>query len=123
MIYIAVFSGLRISELIGLKWNDAHYNSLTVDEQKRYCRGDWIKPRHRRVLRRWESRIPLSHAFNGSKRLRSKSTGAESAKKRIKLVRSDGPTDLVFQSMRAGAPMRDENILRRHLRPAVLRVG
>lgn len=41
MIYIAVFSGLRISELIGLKWNDVHCNSLTVDE--RYCRGDWSK--------------------------------------------------------------------------------
>src|SRR5262249_48675729 len=35
MVYVAVFTGLRVSELVGLKWEDA----LTVDE--RYCRGDW----------------------------------------------------------------------------------
>jgi len=39
MIYVAVFSGLRVSELIGLKWEDVHHDSLTVDES--YCRGDW----------------------------------------------------------------------------------
>ena len=57
MIYIAVFSGLRVSRLIGLKWNDVHYNSLTVDE--RYCRGGiGVKPRHRRVLRYANHRLP-----------------------------------------------------------------
>jgi hypothetical protein len=35
----------------------------------------------------------------------------------------DGPQDLVFQSLRKGAPMRDGNILRRHLRPAALKLG
>jgi integrase len=39
MVYTAVFSGLRVSELIGLKWEDVHDDALTVDE--RYCRGDW----------------------------------------------------------------------------------
>ena|SRR5438309_11476018 len=39
MIHTAVFTGLRISELVGLKWEDVHDDAITVDE--RYCRGDW----------------------------------------------------------------------------------
>ncbi len=38
-------------------------------------------------------------------------------------MRADGPQDLVFQSLRTGVPMRDGNILRRHLRPAALKLG
>jgi integrase len=122
MIYIAVFSGLRISELIGLKWNDVHYNSLTVDE--RYCRGDWSKTKTSAsaatvgvpdfVIARIQRLKTLEVEVNW---------GGKGAKKRFKLIRSDGPTDLVFQSVRTGAPMRDENILRRHPRPAALRLG
>jgi integrase len=33
-------------------------------------------------------------------------------------VKSDGPDDLVFQSVKKGAPMRDNNILVRHIKPA-----
>jgi len=43
MIYVAVHTGLRVSELVGLKWEDVHAEegaeAITVDE--RYCRGDW----------------------------------------------------------------------------------
>jgi integrase len=34
------------------------------------------------------------------------------------VVKSDGPDDLVFQSLMSGAPMRDNNILVRHIKPA-----
>ena len=37
MIYVAVYSELRVSELVGLKWEDVHADSLTIDE--RFCRG------------------------------------------------------------------------------------
>ena len=47
--------------------------------------------------------------------------GGKEAKKRIKVVRSDGPKDLVFQSIRKGKPMNDQNTVRRHLRPAAER--
>jgi site-specific recombinase XerC len=45
MVYVAVFRGLRISELIGLRWNDVTFDppQLTIDE--RYCRGDWDAPK------------------------------------------------------------------------------
>jgi integrase len=40
-----------------------------------------------------------------------------------KLVKVDGPDDLVFQSVRAGKPMSDQNILRRHIKPAAQKIG
>jgi hypothetical protein len=45
MVYTAVYSGLRASELIGLRWNDVGIDTLMVDE--RCCRGDWGKPKSR----------------------------------------------------------------------------
>ena len=43
MIFVAVYTGLRVSELIGLRWHNVHENSITIDE--RYCRGDWGAPK------------------------------------------------------------------------------
>jgi integrase len=45
MVHVAVYSGLRVSELIGLRWNDVGYDWLMVDE--RCCRGDWSTPKKR----------------------------------------------------------------------------
>src|SRR5437588_2193911 len=36
MVYVAIYTGLRVSELVGLRWNDVHDGALTIDE--RYCR-------------------------------------------------------------------------------------
>jgi integrase len=38
-------------------------------------------------------------------------------------VKSDGPEDLVFQSVRTGRPMRDNNILTRFIKPAARKLG
>ena len=91
---------------------------------ERYCRGDWSK------TKTWASAATVGVPDFVIARIQRLKTlevevnwGGKGAKKRFKLVRSDGPTDLVFQSVRTGAPMRDENILRRHLRPAALRLG
>jgi integrase len=122
MICVAVFSGLRVSELVGLKWGDVHEEALTVDE--RYCRGDWS------VTKTPGSSTTVGVASSIIARIRGLKSleveinwGGKSARKRFKLVRSDGPQDLVFQSLRKGTPMRDGNILRRHLRPAALKLG
>jgi integrase len=44
--------------------------------------------------------------------------GGHGAKRKIKVVGASEPHDLVFQSLRKKLPMNDQNILRRHLRPA-----
>ena len=39
------------------------------------------------------------------------------------MVKSDGPDDLVFQSLIKGAPMRENNILVRHIKPAARKLN
>jgi hypothetical protein len=43
MIFVCVHTGPRVSELVGLKWEDVGVESLTIDE--RCCRGDWAIPK------------------------------------------------------------------------------
>jgi integrase len=122
MVYVAVQSGLRVSELVGLKWEDVGGDSLTIDE--RYCRGDWSVPKTT------ASSATIGVASSVIARIQKLKTleveinwGGKGAKKKIKAVRSSQPSDLVFQSLRTGAPMNDQNILRRHLRPAAKKRG
>jgi len=43
MVYVAIYTGLRVSELAGLRWNDVRENGISIDE--RFCRGDWGAPK------------------------------------------------------------------------------
>lgn len=45
------------------------------------------------------------------------------AVRKYKAVKSDGPNDLVFQSVKDGKAMRDNNILSRFIKPAARKVG
>jgi integrase len=31
MVYTAIYTGLRVSELVGLRWNDIHPDAITVE--------------------------------------------------------------------------------------------
>ena len=42
MLYTAAYTGLRVSELIGLRWRNVHDDSIT---DERCCRGDWGAPK------------------------------------------------------------------------------
>lgn len=120
MFYVAVYTGLRVSELIGLRWEDVHEDSVTIDE--RFCRGDWGAPKSE-----------ASNATIGVNRcvierihrlkLLTVEVKAGRAVRKYRVVKSDGPTDLVFQSVKDGKPMRDNNILTRFLKPAARRIG
>jgi integrase len=120
MVHVAVYSGLRVSELIGLRWADVGSDSLMVDE--RYCRGDWSAPKSEAsnaavaVPRHVIEKI---HAL----RLKTAIVRAGRAERKYKVVKVDGPNDLVFQSVKSGRPMRDNNILTRHIKPAVRKLG
>jgi hypothetical protein len=43
--------------------------------------------------------------------------------RKYKVVKSAGPDDLVFQSVKDGRPMTDQNILKRHIPPAAGKLG
>jgi len=48
---------------------------------------------------------------------------AGNAVRTYKLVKSSNPDDLVFQSVKEGKPMRDNNILKRFIKPAAKKIG
>ena len=120
MVFVAIYTGLRVSELIGLKWSDVHSDSITIDE--RYCRGDWGAPKSEAS----NSTIPVNQAVvERIHRLKTVvvEVRAGRATRKYPVVKSCGPDDLVFQSVRKGAPMRDNNILVRHIKPTARKMG
>jgi len=48
---------------------------------------------------------------------------AGTAVRKYRVVKSDGPNDLVFQSVQMGKPIRDNNILSRFIKPAARAIG
>jgi len=130
MVYVAAFSGLRISELLALRWRCVTDSGISVEE--RYYRGDTSQPKTKasaatvlldeHVLARIHRLKTLTIEFRAGKAVR-----------RYPAVKSCGENDLVFQSplpakpMPDGkipdSPMSDGNVLRRHLKPAGRSIG
>lgn len=107
MVYVAAFTGLRVSELAGLLWRNVHADSITVEQ--RYCRGDWDEPKSD------ASRATIAvddHVIERIQKLKSIDVviRAGRAFQRYKAVKSDGPDDLVFQSVK-GIPKPKRNSL------------
>ena len=124
MLYVAVWTGLRVSELIGLRWNDIDEdsNSITIDE--RYCRGDWDQPKTEGSAATIAVHPSVIQRINALKEMKVKvKWGGQGAMKELPVVRSSEPDDLVFQSVKTGAPMNDNNILKRHIKPAAIKLG
>ena len=120
MMFVAVYTGLRVSEVIGLRWRNVHEDSITIEE--RFCRGEWGAPKSEAS----NATIPVNRAviarINRLKTLMVE-VKAGRAIRRFPAVKSDGPDDLVFQSVSKGAPMRDNTILVRHIKPAARKLG
>jgi integrase len=115
MVFVAIYTGLRISELAGLRWNDIHENGITIDE--RFCRGDWGAPKSdasNTTIAVNRCVIERIHRL----KLLTVEVRAGRAVRRHRVVKSDSPEDLVFQSVRDGKPIRDNNILTRFIKPA-----
>ena len=120
MIYVAIYTGLRVSELIGLRWDDIGSDSITIDE--RYCRGDWSAPKSDAS----NTTIGVDYCvIQRIQRLKllTVEVKAGRATRKHRVVKSAGPDDLVFQSVKDGKPMRDNNVLTRHLKPAARKLG
>jgi integrase len=120
MVYVAVYTGLRVSELCALRWRNVHENSISIEE--RLCRGDWGAPKSEAsnaTIAVNDCVIERIHRLKGL----TVALRAGSGTQRYKVVKSDGPDDLVFQGVRTGSPMRDNNILTRHIKPAARQIG
>ena len=128
MVYVAIFTGLRVSELIGLRWDDVLSEEqenengemetrykIQIDE--RFCRGDWDAPKSESS----NATIGMNRCvFERIHRLKLLTVEGRAgrATRKYRVVKSSNPTDLVFQSLRDGKPMRDNNILVRFIKPA-----
>jgi integrase len=120
MLYVAVWTGLRVSEVIGLKWRCIHADSMTIAE--RYCRGDWSVPKTDASA----ATIGVEpHVIARIFRLKTLSVEvrAGSGTRTYQLGKSDNSDALVFQSVKDGRPMNDQNILKRHIQPAARKLG
>jgi len=120
MVYVAVYTGLRASELIGLRWRNVHADSITINE--RCCRGDWGAPKSQAsnaTIAVNEAVIQRIHRL----KMVMVEMRAGRATRRYPAVKSDGPDDLVFQSPVCGRPMRDNNVLVRFIKPAARKLG
>lgn len=115
MVFVAIYTGLRVSELAGLRWNDIHQDSITIDE--RFCRGDWGAPKSDASNATIGVNRCVIERIHRMKLLIVK-VKAGTAVRRYKVVKADGPNDLVFQSVQKGRPIRDNNILSRFIKPA-----
>jgi integrase len=120
MVCVCVWAALRASEVIGLRWRDIKPDAIVISE--RYYRGDWDSPKTE------ASAAPIAvepELIARIERLKSLeiSVRAGRAVRKFRLVKSSGPDDLVFQSVKDGKPMRDSNVLRRFIKPAARQLG
>jgi integrase len=120
MVYVAAFTALRVSELAGLLWRNVHADSITIEQ--RYSRGDWDEPKSD------ASRATIAvdnHVIERLRRLKSIEVVVRAGRacRHYKAVKSARPADRVFQSVKTGAPIRDNVVLARHLKPAGRKLG
>jgi len=102
MVETAISTGMRVSEIIGLKWRAVDLDRGLIRVEERYYRGDTDEPKSERSQR------VLSLGFLLEDYRRWKPASA-------------GPNDYVFH--RGGKPMDDRKLLRDELRPVAKRLG
>ena len=115
MIYVAVYSGLRVSELVGLKWKNVHEDSITV--AARYSKGDWSCTK---TTGSAASVAIEPHLFDRINHLKTLTVHVRAGRavRRHQVVKSATPEDLVFHSVWRGREMNADNLRKRFIRPA-----
>jgi integrase len=120
MVYVAVYTGLRASELIGLKWKNVHADSISIEE--RYCRGVWGTPKSEASNATIPVNLGVIERIHWLKTI-TVEVKAGTAVRRYAAVKATGPDDIVFASVAKGVPMRDNNVLSRFIKPAARKLG
>ncbi len=106
VVLVAVLTGLRIGEILGLRWKRIDQTASTLEVAENYSSGEFGLPK-RKSSRRV---IPISSTLAGVlKNLRASANSAT-------------PEDLVFQTAK-GTPLNDKNLYNRELAPACDEIG
>jgi integrase len=106
VVMVAVLTGLRIGEILGLRWKRIDQLAGTLEVAENYSSGEFGPPKTKSSRRV----IPISSALSGV--LESLRAGANSAT----------PDDLVFQTAK-GTPLNSKNLYNRELAPACDKIG
>lgn len=102
---LAIMSGARQGELLGLKWSDLDWFNSQLHIQRTYNEGAWYRPKSKTSNRK----IDLGPSMM-----------AQLKKWRAACIPNE--MDLIFPN-KAGKPMNHGNMLRRHFYPALKEAG
>jgi integrase len=119
MVYLAIWTGLRPSEISALTWHAVAEAEVFIEA--RYTRGNLARPKTDAS----EASIPiLQDVFDRINRLKNVTFTVKAglATRTYRAVKSDGPDDLVFQAVQEGGHMDYDNILKRHIKPAAIKL-
>ncbi len=104
MVLVGVLTGLRVGEILGLRWRDVDFNSGEIRVEQACYRGLIGTPKTKNSRRT----LPMPESLQDAlKRLCEKSASGE---------------HLVFQT-RNGTPFSDTNLLHQHLKPVGKKLG
>jgi integrase len=120
MIYVAVWTGLRVSALSALKWKCIHDDSLAV--KQRYARGDWSSTKTAVSA----ATIAVDpHVIARIHRLKTLTVDVRAGNgvRHHQVVKGSEPEDLVFQSVWKAKPMNASNVLKRFIAPVAEKLG
>jgi integrase len=106
MALVGILTGLRVGELLGLRWSDVDFDTAQLRVNQRYYRGEMDSPKTRASQRT----LPLPpECIEAFRRLQAAS-------------QPEQKDALVFRT-RKGTPYSDTNILHRQLKPAGQKIG
>jgi integrase len=120
VVYVDVYSGVRAGELAALKWRDIGDGSITI--RASYSRGTWSCTKTSAGTRTVAVEPHVIERIHRLKNL-TVDTRAGRAVRHHKIVKADGPGDLVFQSVRLGTEINMDNIRKRYLQSAADKLG
>ena len=104
MVLVGVLTGLRVGEILGLRWRDVDFSSGEIRVEQACYRGLIGTPKTKNSRRT----LPMPESLKDElKRLREKAASGE---------------HLVFQT-RNGTPFSDTNLLHQHLKPVGRKLG
>jgi integrase len=106
VVAVAVLTGLRIGEILALRWKRIDLRHATLEVAENYSLGNFVTPKTKSSRRV----IPISTAL---RRVLEDQRGR---------VNPANPEELVFQTPQ-GTPLNDKNLYNRELAPACDRIG